>query len=73
MVELCALEDDDVAWLAGVLERYEAETASPVAARALAGLDRGSGGARLFVKVVPADYRRALEAKRIGQGVLAHG
>ncbi len=73
MVELCALEDDDVAWLAGVLERYEAETASPVAARALAGLDRRSGGARLFVKVVPADYRRALQAKRIGQGVLAHG
>jgi glutamate synthase (NADPH/NADH) large chain len=59
MVELSPLGDEDLAWVASVLERYEAETASPVAARVLADL---AGEGRLFVKVVPVDYRRALES-----------
>jgi glutamate synthase (NADPH/NADH) large chain len=61
MVELGPLDDDDAAWLAGVLGRYLAETGSEVAGRLLAGT---SGYLASFVKVVPTDYRRALESAR---------
>ena len=61
MVELGPLDDGDAAWLAGVLGRYGAETGSEVAGRLLAAT---SGYLASFVKVVPSDYRRALESAR---------
>jgi glutamate synthase (NADPH) large chain len=65
MVELEDLGDDDSQWLTNVLLRYAAETASPVAERLL----EGTGSiASSFVKVVPTDYRRALEAARLAEG-----
>ncbi len=65
MVELDNMSDDDVAWLRHVLGRYVAETASPVAERLL---DNFPAHAGLFVKVVPTDYRRALDAARLAEG-----
>jgi glutamate synthase (NADPH/NADH) large chain len=62
MVELEGLAEEDVPWLAEVLQRYAAETASPVAERLLAGW---AAQCSAFVKVVPTDYRRALEATRL--------
>jgi glutamate synthase (NADPH/NADH) large chain len=63
MVETSSLDDADGDWLAAVLERYVAETGSAVASRLLAG--PGSYLAS-FVKVVPTDYRRALESAAHG-------
>ena len=65
MVELENMSDDDAAWLRHVLGRYFAETASPVAERLL---DNFPAHAGLFVKVVPTDYRRALDAARLAEG-----
>ena len=62
MVELCALGDADVAWLAGVLGRYAEETGSAVASEVLANLDKES---RHFVKVVPIDYKKAIESGQV--------
>ncbi|MGC8626222.1 MAG: glutamate synthase large subunit [Acidimicrobiales bacterium] len=61
MVELGGLDEDDDVWLAGVLRRYAEETASTVAERLLSDWPKHR---LLFVKVVPTDYRRALEAAR---------
>jgi len=57
-IELCSLDDDDRLWLEGVLGTHAAETGSAVARRLLANM---AGHAALFVKVVPTEYRRALE------------
>jgi glutamate synthase (NADPH) large chain len=65
MVELEPLGDDDTEWLAAVLLRYAGETASELAERLL---DNIAVQALLFVKVVPTDYRRALEAARSSEG-----
>ena len=65
MVELDALGDDDTKWLAAVLLRYAGETASELAERLL---DTIAVQASSFVKVVPTDYRRALEAARLSEG-----
>ncbi len=65
MVELETLGDDDTDWLADVLLRYAGETASELAERLL---DNISVQASSFVKVVPTDYRRALEAARLSEG-----
>jgi glutamate synthase (NADPH) large chain len=65
LVELEALGDDDTQWLTAVLLRYAGETASELAERLL---DNISVHASLFVKVVPTDYRRALEAARLSEG-----
>jgi glutamate synthase (NADPH/NADH) large chain len=65
MVELEGLSEEDSSWLAGVLERHVAETASAVASRLLQGWATLSPA---FVKVVPTDYRRALEAARLSHG-----
>ncbi len=62
MVELCELSGADLAWLVGVLGRYAEETASPVASRVLANLE---AEARHFVKVVPVDYRKAIESGQV--------
>jgi glutamate synthase (NADPH/NADH) large chain len=59
MVDLEDLDEKDSLWLAEVLSRHEAETGSPVAARILAGWPRSLAQ---FVKVMPRDYRRVLEA-----------
>jgi glutamate synthase (NADPH) large chain len=59
MVELDKLDDDDITWLRITIERHLAETGSAVAARLLD--DWGLAVAR-FVKVMPTDYKRVLEA-----------
>jgi glutamate synthase domain-containing protein 3 len=48
-----------------VLGRYVAETASGVAERMLDNFEANAGS---FVKVVPTDYRRALDAARLSEG-----
>ena len=65
MVALEALGDDDAEWLGSVLLRYAGETASELAERLL---DSIAVQASSFVKVVPTDYRRALEAARLVRG-----
>jgi glutamate synthase (NADPH) large chain len=61
MVDLEDCDDEDVPWLAGVLEQHTSETGSPVAARLLEGWPRV---AAQFVKVMPRDYKRVLMAVR---------
>jgi glutamate synthase (NADPH/NADH) large chain len=61
MVELAAVDEADAGWLASVLERYFAETGSEVAGRLLSNPGGHPGS---FVKVVPTEYRRALESAR---------
>ena len=62
MVELCELDDADLSWLAGVLRRYAEETGSQVAEAVLANFSSEAGH---FVKVVPVDYKKALESGQI--------
>jgi glutamate synthase (NADPH/NADH) large chain len=62
MVELDALGDEDVQWLRNVLVRHFDKTASAVAGAVLASI---GAQARHFVKLVPTEYRRALEAARL--------
>jgi glutamate synthase domain-containing protein 3 len=64
MVDVEPLDLDSSAWLREVLERYQAETESPVAAALLADWGRWSGQ---FSVIVPRDYRRALEAQRTAE------
>jgi len=61
MVELEPLDEEDRHWLLDIVERHRAETDSASAARLLEewGLSVGD-----FVKVMPRDYRRVLEATR---------
>ncbi len=61
MVELEPLDEEDRHWLLDIVERHAAETGSAVAGRLLA-----SWGSAVedFVKVMPRDYRRVLEATR---------
>jgi glutamate synthase (NADPH/NADH) large chain len=61
MVTLEPPGEDDAALLRGLLERYHAETGSPVAAALLA---RWDAAIARFTKVMPDDYRRVLEAAR---------
>jgi glutamate synthase (NADPH/NADH) large chain len=61
MVDLDPLDEDDRDWLADVLRRHENETGSAVAGRVLAAWPAEAGR---FLKVVPRDYRRVLEATR---------
>jgi glutamate synthase (NADPH/NADH) large chain len=61
MVELDGLGDDDVEWLRNVLGRHFDKTGSAVASRVLGNM---AGQSKHFVKVVPTEYRRALEAAR---------
>src|ERR1700722_9790185 len=64
MVDPEDCDDDDVTWLGEVLTRHLAETASAVAGRILAGWPRA---ATRFVKVMPRDYKRVLEAMRAAE------
>jgi glutamate synthase (NADPH/NADH) large chain len=61
MVDLDPLDDDDEVWLRDRIQRHLDETDSAVAARIL-----GSWDAELarFVKVMPEDYKRVLNASR---------
>ena len=61
MVALEDLDEDDRRFLADIVARHGAETGSAVAERLL-----GSWPAAVekFVKVMPSDYRRVLEATR---------
>ncbi len=61
MVELEPLDEEDRRWLLDVVERHRAETGSAVAGRLLDGWGRALDD---FVKVMPRDYRRVLEATR---------
>jgi len=61
MVDLEDCDEDEVPWLAAMLERHASETGSEVAARILAGWPRS---ACQFVKVMPRDYKRVLRAMR---------
>ncbi len=60
MVDLEALDDDDRAWLEDRVRRHLTETDSAVAARLLAEWDAQVNN---FVKVMPQDYQRVLEAR----------
>jgi glutamate synthase (NADPH/NADH) large chain len=64
MVDLDPLDDDDAHWLRDVVEKHYAATQSAIAYEILA--DWYSEAER-FVKVMPKDYKRVLEATRNAQ------
>jgi len=70
MVDLEVPDDDDLEWLHGILVAHRDATDSAVAQRILADWPRQVGD---FVKVMPRDYKRVLEAiaeaERIGADV----
>jgi glutamate synthase (NADPH/NADH) large chain len=59
MVDLDPLQDEDAAFLLGVVSRHHAETGSPVAA---ALLESWEASLPRFAKVMPKDYKRVLSA-----------
>jgi glutamate synthase (NADPH/NADH) large chain len=61
MVDLEPLDEEDRHWLLDIVERHAAETGSAVAGRLLEAWGSAVGD---FVKVMPRDYRRVLEATR---------
>ncbi|MDH5236973.1 MAG: glutamate synthase-related protein, partial [Acidimicrobiia bacterium] len=61
MVDLDPLDGDDVAFLRDTIERHHKETDSAVAAALLA--DWPASQASRFVKVMPRDYKRVLQAQ----------
>jgi len=65
LVTLETLEDEDAATLRALVEEHGRRTGSPVAARLLADWSRALTS---FVKVMPNDYRRALEAGVVSTG-----
>jgi len=65
IVTLEALEDADATALRALIEEHGRRTGSPVAARLLADWSRALTS---FVKVMPNDYRRALEAGVVSTG-----
>jgi glutamate synthase (NADPH/NADH) large chain len=64
MVDLDPMDDEDVEWLRGIIRRHLDETGSAVARRIL---DRWHDNVRWFVKVMPKDYKRVLEAAAIAE------
>ena len=60
MVELEKLDSEDDVRLYGLVERHVQETESPVARRLL---DDWNAALQRFVKVMPTDYRRVLDAQ----------
>ena len=64
MVDLEALEVEDVEWLRDTLRMHVQETGSTVAARLL---ERWHTEVRRFKKVLPIDYKRVLEAARVAE------
>jgi glutamate synthase (NADPH/NADH) large chain len=68
MVDLEPLDEEDRQWLFDIVTRHRLETGSAVAARLLEVWGSSLGD---FVKVMPRDYRRVLEAtlKAVDEGV----
>jgi glutamate synthase (NADPH/NADH) large chain len=64
MISLESLDDRDREWLRAIVERHLAETDSAVAARLLGAWD---SGVEQFVKVMPKDFKRVLEARRAAE------
>ena len=64
MVDLDPLDDLDVSWLVTAVFRHQRETGSEVAARILADWQYA---VRQFVKVMPRDYKRVLDAIRTAE------
>jgi glutamate synthase (NADPH/NADH) large chain len=64
MVDLEPLEEEDQQWLRDVVTRHRELTDSPVAARLL---EDWHSSVRAFVKVMPKDYKRVLEAARAAE------
>ena len=61
MVDLEDCDDEEERWLRDILERHANETGSTVAGRLLSRWPKAAGE---FVKVMPRDYKRVLEAMR---------
>ncbi len=61
MVDLEPLDDEDRSWLRDAVARHRDETGSAVATRLLDAWDDATSD---FVKVMPGDYRRVLEATK---------
>ena len=61
MVDIDPMEDEDRGWLRDIVRRHLAVTGSAVASRLL---ERWYNEVRAFVKVMPKDYKRVLEAAR---------
>jgi glutamate synthase (NADPH/NADH) large chain len=59
LVDLDPLDDEDREWLRDIVRRHHVETGSEVAARLL---ERWHDNVRRFVKVMPKDYKRVLQA-----------
>ena len=64
MVDLDPLEDEDVEWLKDIIRKHWTETGSNVANRLIG---RWHESLRHFVKVMPKDYKRVLEAAAIAE------
>jgi len=64
MVVLDPLDDDDRDFLRTIVRRHVAETGSAVAERLL---ERWHNEWRRFVKVMPKDYKRVLEAAALAE------
>ncbi len=64
MVDLDDLEDIDKNWLVGQIYRHQSETGSEVASRILADWPYSVDN---FVKVMPRDYKRVLNAIRVAE------
>jgi glutamate synthase (NADPH/NADH) large chain len=64
MVDVEPLDEEDAAQVRALVERYGAETESAVAARLLESWDVE---VREFVKTMPQDYRRIMEATRLAE------
>ncbi|GAY19069.1 glutamate synthase large subunit [Mycobacterium sp. shizuoka-1] len=64
MVELQALEPDDLDWLHEVVARHVQYTGSTLARSVLSDWPRRSAQ---FTKIMPTDYRRVLEATRMAK------
>jgi glutamate synthase (NADPH/NADH) large chain len=64
MVDLDPLDDDDMESLRDILRKHHVETGSVVASRML---DDWNREVERFVKVMPTDYKRVLEAARLAE------
>jgi glutamate synthase (NADPH/NADH) large chain len=63
MVELDALDSEEVSWLRDTIQAHVDATDSAVGQRILARWNGPEGAQRNFVKVMPRDFKRVLEAK----------
>ncbi len=70
LVDLEALADADAEELRAIVAEHAERTGSPVAARMLDGWD---GARERFVKVIPRDFKQALEEREADEGSAAPG